>query len=367
MTTFGGAHYIWPMVVEPHPSLHPLRPRGRALGLLEIVWVCASACGTSGGKGGDDAPDQAPECAAYIECLGAVMPPDAVESLGTYGSQGTCWQGTAAEAELCAQECGTRIDELSQQHVNEPACQPAPTDPTEGPVPVGLKIDCAELPPAGPTVAPDPQGVLGFPTYACNPRTSGNANGYRCCSTDPATANGELPAYEGKGITGSPPLYADASNDQGTWGMCVHVADIPVDSGLLTDEAMNCPIPCDPQWPDDDVSAVCGLSRACCQVLELQPKDCVQEDGVWRAVTGEDIGNAAITPMTVWTPTSHETHQDPNGVVCTQMFADFHEDFAECVRHLGVANRRGYCLALEPGAQCPDRADDYVDACEAMN
>ncbi len=332
---------------------------------LALLMACESSDAGDAGDAGDAAV-QTPECEVYIACLGALMSPDAIGLLATYGSQGSCWQGTAAEADLCTQECTARVDELSRENLDEPACQPAPTDPTEGPVPFGPYIDCAELPPAGPTVAPEPVGVLEFPTYACDPRQSGSANGYHCCSTDPATADGDLPAYEGKDIDGSTPLYADAANDEGTWGMCVHVADIPIGAGLLSDAAMNCPIPCDPQWSDDDVSTVCGQGRVCCQVLELKAADCVQDNGVWRAVTGEDIGSLDISPATNWSNDAHETHQDPNGTVCSHEFPDSQEDFIQCVRQLGVADRRGYCMNLGDG-QCPGRAADYVDVCEAMN
>jgi len=340
-----------------------LRPPPPTRLALAIAFALAAACDSSSSG---DATEQTPECEVYLACLGALMSPDAVELLATYGSQGTCWQGTAAEAEPCTQECISRVEELSREHLDEPACQPAPTDPTEGPIPFGPYIDCAELPPPGPTVAPEPLGVLEFPTYACNPRQSGSSNGYHCCSTDPATADGELPAYEGKDISGSTPLYADAANAEGSWGMCVHIGDISNGAGLLAEQARNCPIPCDPQWADDDVSTVCGQGRVCCQVLELQPKDCVQDNGVWRAVTGEDIGEPDISPTTVWNNDAHETHQDPNGTVCSSKFPDSPDEFEECVRHLGVANRRGYCMNLD-GAECPDRAADYVDACEAMN
>src|SRR5262249_38605741 len=151
-----------------------------------------------------------------------------------------------------------------------------------------------------------------FPVPSCNPRESGEANGYKCCSTDPATADGALPAYEGKQIAGgSAPLYADAANDAGNQGACVRTMDIPTGSGLVSEAAFNCPIACNPTWASGDVEAVCGAGRVCCQVHELREKDCVQEDGVWRAVTGADIGESEVKPNTVWAEASHDTHQDP--------------------------------------------------------
>jgi hypothetical protein len=240
----------------------------------------------------------------------------------------------------------------------------------DGVEPDGLYVDCAMLGPNEPTVGPGDPGALGFPIYACNPRSSGESEGgHRCCSTDPATADGALPAYENLGIVGSPPLYADAANDAGTWGMCVRTDDVGSGLGLLSDEAAGCPMPCNPTWSFGDISSVCGPSRSCCQALELGPKDCVRDEtGTWRAVTGADIGNQAVTPSTVWNSVAHDTHQDPNGTVCQAFAGDpSTPEFIECIRHLGVADQRGYCMALGPGQACPSSVASYVDVCEAMN
>lgn len=209
---------------------------------------------------------------------------------------------------------------------------------------------------------------LGFPR-ACNPREHPDAaDGYLCCSTDPATADGALPAYTDKGIPGSTPLYAGAANNAGAWGMCVHTEDIPMGSGLLDAAALNCPIPCDPTWDDGDVATVCGSGRVCCQTTELGAKDCVQQDGVWRPVVGVDIGQSNVVPATVWNNAAHDTHQDPNGTVCLASTGGVSTaEFAECIRHLTVADHRGFCMALGPGQVCPGAVESYVDACEAMN
>lgn len=235
--------------------------------------------------------------------------------------------------------------------------------------PDGLYVDCARIGAGEATVAPGEPGPLGFPVYACNPRSSGVGAEHRCCSTDPATADGALPAYENLGIVGSPPLYADRANDAGTWGMCVRTADVGSGLGLLSDQAEGCPMPCNPTWSFTDIANVCGPSRACCQAFELHPKDCVQDEtGTWRAVTGADIGNASVVPATNWNAVAHETHQDPNGTVCLAFAGSANTpEFAECIRHLSVADQRGYCMALSVGQACPSAAPSYVDVCEAMN
>jgi hypothetical protein len=262
-------------------------------------------------------------------------------------------------------------DSASSTSMSSTSSDPGPGDgsATDGPGVEGPFVDCADLPAGGDTVAPGPPGVLGFPEQACDPRTSGSANGYRCCSTDPATADGQLPAYEGKGITGSTPLYADAANGAGRWGMCVDTTVIPDGSGLLADDAMNCPIPCNPTWDDLDIAKVCGVGRVCCQTIELGAKDCVQDDGVWRAVTGADIGDASVMPPTNWNNAAHDTHQDPNGVVCLAASGNdvSSPEFVQCIRTLSVADQRGFCMAFGPGQMCPADDPSYVDACEAMN
>ncbi|HWB76088.1 MAG TPA: hypothetical protein VG755_14060 [Nannocystaceae bacterium] len=245
-----------------------------------------------------------------------------------------------------------------------------------------FRVDCAErdwsmddVGELSGVVGGGPPGPLGFPIAACNPRTSGEANGYRCCSTDPATADGALPAYELKGITGSAPLYADAANGAGTWGVCINSTNIPAGSGLLSDAAANCPIPCNPTWSDQDVDAVCGSGRVCCQTHEVREKDCVQDDGVWRPVTGNDIGNPNIVPATNWNSVAHDTHQDPNGTVCLAAAGGdaSSELFVDCIRQLDVANQRGFCLSLQPGQVCPGDRDlppsgaGYRDVCDMMN
>jgi hypothetical protein len=245
-----------------------------------------------------------------------------------------------------------------------------------------FRVDCAErdwsmddLGQLSGAVGGGEPGPLGYPIAACNPRTSGEANGYKCCSTDPATADGLLPAYEGRDIPdSSAPLYADAANGAGTWGVCIRTNDIPLGSGLLAAAATNCPVPCNPTWEDGEIEAVCGATRVCCQTHEVREKDCVQEDGVWRPVTGNDIGAAGIVPTTYWSNVSHDTHQDPNGTVCLAYAGGPSSDaFVDCIRQLNVANQRGFCMSLEPGQVCPGDRDPppsgtgYRDVCDMMN
>lgn len=209
-----------------------------------------------------------------------------------------------------------------------------------------------------------PPGPLGFPP-PCNPSLDPGVNGYRCCSDDPAVAEGQLPAYTGKGIDGAPPFFADVNNDLSDFGICVDTTQL-AGQGLLAAGVEGCPIPCNPTWPVDAVDAVCGPGRACCQTVELQAKDCVQDldTGLYRPVTGDDIPD-----LSLWRPADHATHQDPNGTTCLALASgdSSSETFQSCVRALGVADQRGYCLTLAPGDVCPQAEPSYIDACEQLN
>lgn len=210
-----------------------------------------------------------------------------------------------------------------------------------------------------------PPGPLGFPP-PCRPLSDEGTNGYRCCSDDPATLDGLLPAYEGKGIEGSLPSFSGNNNALSAWGMCVDVSQLAGLGGLTEAAAADCPIPCNPTWDQSSVDEVCGAGRTCCQTVELQPEDCVvdQVTGLYRPVTGEDI-----PALTQWKPSDHATHQDPNGSRCLALANgdSQSETFAGCVRELSVADQRGFCMALSPGQACPHTQPSYVDACEQLN
>lgn len=219
----------------------------------------------------------------------------------------------------------------------------------------------------GATVATSCIGV-NYPTVAfrCNPRQSDNCpDTHFCCSDDPAAEGGGLPNYVQKNISGGGnPYFSGDNNALGTSGMCVNRDDIPTGSGLLEAGALNCPIPCNPTWDEDEIDVVCGETRVCCQTAELEAADCVQEDGEFRPVVGTDIGD-----LTDWNPAAHATHQDPAGVACTgfAMGDQSSSTFLSCIQQLTVANQRGFCMALQPGQQCPTAQPTYVDACTLLN
>ena len=209
-----------------------------------------------------------------------------------------------------------------------------------------------------------PPGPLGFPP-PCNPKQDPGTNGYRCCSDDPAAAGRQLPAYQGTGIAGGLPYFADANNDLSIVGQCVDVTQL-VGQGLNAPGVEGCPIPCNPTWPEDSVETVCGAGRVCCQTVELGAEDCVQDPvtGLYRPITGDDIGT-----LSTWRPGDHQTHQDPNGSNCLAIAGgDSSSDvFQDCVRQLSVANQRGFCMSLGAGQVCPHADPSYVDACEQLN
>lgn len=242
---------------------------------------------------------------------------------------------------------------------------------TQGSADASASADETTTPPSGPCGENDteligggPPGPSGYPP-PCNPQQEPGINGYRCCSDDPAAVGGALPAYQGKGIDGDVPYFSEINNDLSQFGQCVRVGDLQ-GQGLLAGGVEGCPIPCNPTWSADEVQTVCGASRVCCQTVELQADDCVQDSttGLFRPVTGDDIG-----VLTQWRPVDHDTHQDPNGSACLALAGGdvSGSAFQDCVRQLTVANQRGYCMALGPGQLCPLESPGYVDACEALN
>jgi hypothetical protein len=230
--------------------------------------------------------------------------------------------------------------------------------PLDGP------IDCALVAPEGEVLGGGPIGEFGFPP-PCSPRRSG-AGDYMCCSDDPAAVGGELPAYQGKSIDGTVPIFSAGNNPIGTSGLCVRTSDIPPGSGLLEAQAENCPIPCNPTWNEGETSTVCGANRVCCQTRPLELEDCIfdEELQLWRPVNGDDIPS-----LSNWANGLHATHQDPGGSGCT-VFAggdQTSEAFGDCVAQLTVADQRGFCMALSAGQLCPHAAPGFLDACMQIN
>lgn len=225
---------------------------------------------------------------------------------------------------------------------------------------LGLGIACGPLV----ELEADPNAPPRF-MPPCNPAQDSGRGDQRCCSDDPSTLSGELPAYQGLEIPGSAPSFSERNNDLSRFGRRLE-AHPRGGEGLLAAGVEDCPIPCNPTWPDDAIDSVCGLDRECCQTVELDPKDCVidSDTGRYRPVTGEDIGE-----LTFWRSHDHVTHQDPDGNACLQLAQGniSNPEFTGCVRHLTVANQRGFCTELGADQQCPQDQPGYVDPCEQLN
>ncbi len=211
-----------------------------------------------------------------------------------------------------------------------------------------------------------PPGPLGYP-LGCDPTTDPGINGYRCCSDDPTAAQGLAPDYQGKSIPNAGvPYFSGANNSLSRTGQCIRVVDL-AGQGLLEEAAADCPIPCNPTWPGETISDVCGPARFCCQTRAIEPEDCIMDPGtgLFRPVTGDDI----VAGLTLWRPEDHATHQDPNGDGCLAVANGNNQSdvFLDCVEQLNVANQRGFCMALAGGQICPHEQPGYVDACEMLN
>jgi|GEM_PF-1413018 len=325
----------------------------RSLVTLAVLALAVASidCTTRSGSG-----HNGEGCEAYLACLAETDPDEFESELELYGTEGSCFNGSNEDS--CNAACTQKLEDIESEIE---ACNPPP-DPDSTPVPESGVVDCADFE-SGPTVGPGEAGPTGFPLTFCNPSSSGEG-AYKCCSDDPAALGGALPAYSGKNIVGDTPLFAGTNNARSTSGMCVKTDDIPQGGGLLEPQAANCPIPCNPTWAAEDIEAVCGVSRVCCQTRELDPLDCIADpDGGFRPVTGEDIGEG-----TDWNPGAHATHQDPAGIQCSAIANGDQTNsvFTDCVRELTVADQRGFCMALAPGQVCPTQDPGYVDACEAM-
>ncbi len=305
-------------------------------------------------------------CSAYIRCLEASDA--AVEQVeaasANYGSSGSCFDERSEEG--CEQICRSRTEEIAQMlaSVGTPvdACELSPSEPDEVPVPDAEGfIDCARVD-AENTIAPEPVGPSGFPEMACSPRRSGSGD-FFCCSDDPASVGGGTPNYEpGLPVEAGAPYFAGANNDEGSWGLCVRTGDFS--SGMGLEMPAGCPVACNPTWGIEEANQVCGVGMSCCQTQELQPEDCIEDtDGVWRPVVGADL----LAGRTDWAPQRHATHQDPGADACAELAGSREgEAFESCVRELGVADQRGFCLAA-PADGCPLAAPGYFDACEQIN
>lgn len=231
-----------------------------------------------------------------------------------------------------------------------PACGPKAQDDDAPPTD---DLDCRASPDEDETIAGGTPGPSGFPP-PCSPRQTPGIDGFRCCSDDPATIDGAAPDFDGQSAGAITTIFSGPNNDESSYGICVRVADIPAGAGL----ASGCPIPCNPTWDEAKVTAVCG-TKVCCQTVELQPEDCVHDGTRFRPVTGVDVQN----DLTQWSPTSHATHQDPNGLGCDNFAGGDADIGADCVGQLSVANQRGFCISV---TACPLDPND-IDACEAMN
>ncbi|MEM9459043.1 MAG: hypothetical protein AAGF11_33000 [Myxococcota bacterium] len=200
--------------------------------------------------------------------------------------------------------------------------------------------------------------------FRCDPRQEDNCpDTHFCCSDDPAAAEGQKPAYVGKNITNaSTPYFSGDNNGRSRSGMCVRVDDI-AGQGLAEPFALNCPIPCNPTWPEDWIDDVCGVARVCCQTVALETPDCISGDDGFRPVTGDDI----LAERTLWRPSDHATHQDPNGSGCQALAGEDMDLFFDCLAQLSVADQRGFCMALDATQACPTELPTFVDACTQLN
>ena len=76
---------------------------------------------TSCGAPEPEGPKQTAECAAYMECLLAVLPSAIAEADLAYGQGGTCWEDQES-ADLCTAACSASTEDLHDLYPDEVAC-----------------------------------------------------------------------------------------------------------------------------------------------------------------------------------------------------------------------------------------------------
>lgn len=65
---------------------------------------------------------QAPVCARYLSCIGAVAPSELPQSLAAYGPDGTCWNEGASASAACVTACTNGIQGLHESNPETAAC-----------------------------------------------------------------------------------------------------------------------------------------------------------------------------------------------------------------------------------------------------
>jgi hypothetical protein len=235
------------------------------------------------------------------------------------------------------------------------------------------------------TACPGP--YVSFPTtsFRCQPSSSAPESrcskvaDYQCCSDDPLAldlANLDVLALPVSGT----PVFSGDQNDASYSGTCIKVGAVAPAFALPS----GCPIPCNPTWNSTSIAVVCGSGSFCCHTIELEASDCVLDPelgdaGCWRPVRGDDIVGLGGLEATGWSADEHATLQDPGLHGCQAFVAGLSsvelanagvtvdEVRLACLRRLGVANQRGFCIGGPDFQGCPLAQPSYRDACEQRN
>ena len=70
--------------------------------------------GTTTSAGTTAGPSQTPGCSEYMDCIQSVDPGSVDLAGERYGPSGTCWSGTAAQAQTCDTECIDGVERLCE-------------------------------------------------------------------------------------------------------------------------------------------------------------------------------------------------------------------------------------------------------------
>lgn len=95
---------------------------GSATGTSATTGADASSTANTGDSDptGGDATHEV--CEDYLACVGAVAPEALPDALATYGTNGTCWTGSASQIELCLETCRTGKEMYHDVYPDAAAC-----------------------------------------------------------------------------------------------------------------------------------------------------------------------------------------------------------------------------------------------------
>lgn len=141
----------------------------------------ATGDGDGDPTGGECYP-QPPECALFLECLGAIAPEQVAAIEGMFGEAGSCWCSGNDQAQDCYRTCVEEVGKAVNTYPTVSACHESKCslDQLDATQPYGPVMDgsCPDYVTEQNAMAPQMpvMNPLGVPGNFCSPKCSGLAN-----------------------------------------------------------------------------------------------------------------------------------------------------------------------------------------------